>query len=468
MARGKIPKFDVLVIGAGPGGMAAATRGTLKGLKVGLVNGHRIWGYGIHGAYKSKGLYELAKDHLVATKPDRGYQPVTSRIDFKQVHDQLIDGAKELEGLYRDQIAMLGITEIKGMAAFVDRHTVEVEGRRYRGKHIIIATGTRPHRLPGIDRDSPLIMSSDEIVSLTEFPQSLVIVGAGVIGCEFASIFNTFGSRVTLVDNKPAILSHEDDDVTAFLTRNFEQNGIEVIQSARLDRIVAGEEEVTIRLQDGRELQSKIVLISVGREACADQLGLQHTGVEINAEGYIAIDEYCRTNVPQIYAVGDVAKMPASLDLSLVHVAEADGHQAIHHILGGSDPLPMDHIPFIIFTIPMIAGAGDNEKTAREKYGAVRIACLDNVRNHRAHAMRSFTGFVKLIVGPEGDDRILGVRACGPQADSLIGEVSLCIQHNLPYTDLMDAVHAHPSLSESLHNAARMLAGLYPVGSLGK
>ncbi len=464
MARGKIPKFDVLVIGAGPGGMAAATRGTLKGLKVGLVNGHRIWGYGIHGAYKSKGLYELAKDHLVATKPGRGYQPVTSRIDFKEVHDQLIDGAKELEGLYRDQIAMLGITEIKGMATFIDQHTVEVDGRRYRGKHIVIATGTRPRRLPDIDRDSPLIMSSDEIVSLKRLPESLVIVGAGVIGCEFASIFNTFGCRVTLLDNNPAILSHEDDDVAAFLTENFEQNGIEVIQSALLDRIVAKGDEVITTLQDGTVLTSAMALISVGREACADQLRLENAGVELNAEGYIAIDEFCRTNVPHIYATGDVCKMPTSLDLSLVHVAEAEGHQAIHHILGSTEPIARDHIPFIIFTIPMIAGAGDNEKTAREKYGAARIACLDNVRNHRAHAMRSFAGFVKLIVGPEGDDRILGVRACGPQADSLIGEVSLCIQHNLPYTNLMDTMHAHPSLSESLHNAARMLAGLYPVG----
>ena len=464
MARGKIPNFDVLVVGAGPGGMAAATRGALKGLKVGLVNGYRIGGSGIHGAYKSKGLYELAKDHLVATKTDRGYKPVAARIDFKQVYDQLIDGAEELEGLYRDQIPMLGITEIKGMASFVDEHTVEVDGRRYWGKHIIIATGTRPRWLPRIDRDHNLIMSSDDIVSLTELPDSLVIVGAGVIGCEFASIFNSFGSRVTLLDNKPAILSHEDDDVAAFLTENFEKNGIEVIQSTMLDRIAVRGEEVSTKLQNGRELKSARVLIAVGREACADQLGLENTGVELDAEGYITMDEYCRTSVPHIYAAGDVSKMPTHLDLSLVHVAEAEGHQAIHHILGGRNPMPMNHIPFIIFTIPMIAGAGDNEKTAIAKYGAARTATLDNVHNHRAHAMRSFTGFVKLIVGPEGDDRILGVRACGPQADTLIGEVSLCIQHNLPYTDLMDAVHAHPSLSESLHNAARMLAGLYPVG----
>ena len=463
MAEAASNHFDVLIIGAGPGGMAAATRGAIKGLKIGLVNGQRLWGQGIHGAYKSKGMYELAKDHRVATKPGRGYMPAAPDIDFTQVQTQLLQGAAELESMYEAQIEMLNITEIRGMAVFVDRSTILVKDTRYTAKDFIIGTGTTPKWIPSIQRDDNRIMTSDEIVSLSVRPDSLLILGAGVIGCEFASIFNTFGAEVTLLDAREKILAHEDDDIGAFLTENFRANGIAIIKSAKMSAMLVEGDQVVTTLEDGRRFSTDAALVSVGRTPNTNGLGLGDIGVKLDAQGYIKIDENCGTTVEHIYAIGDVGRRENSLDLSLVHVAEAEGHQAIGHILGGEPHAPMSHIPFIIFTIPLIAGAGESEKSAREKYGDVRVAKLNNVRNHRAHAMRSFAGFVKLIVGPEGDDRILGVRACGPQADTLIGEVSLCIQYGLPYTHLMDAVHAHPSLSESLHNAARMLAGLYPI-----
>ncbi|MFC1481631.1 dihydrolipoyl dehydrogenase family protein [Candidatus Neomarinimicrobiota bacterium] len=457
-----MPHFDLLIVGAGPGGMAAATRSSLQGLKVAIVNAQKLWGYGIHGAYKSKGMYELAKDHMVATKPGRGYLPAAPKVDMTQIQDQLQQGSYELESLYQEQIGLLGITEIKGYGQFHDAHTVIVDGKQYTGDKIIIATGTKPRAIANVQSNSERIMTSDEIVGLGELPESLLILGAGVIGCEFASIFNAFGCKVILLDNKPSVLSHEDDDMAGFLTENFKANDITVHHSSRLANMVDVGDGVLTSLEDGTIFKTEIALISVGREACSAELQLDRAGIALDDQGYIKINAYCQTNVDHIYAVGDVSRRPEDFALSLVHVAEAEGHQAVAHILGNEQPIPMDHIPFIIFTMPLIAGAGENEKSAREKYGAVRVAKLNNVRNHRAHAMRSFAGFVKLIVGPGGDDRILGVRSCGPQADSLIGEVSLCIQRGLPYTYLMDAIHAHPSLSESLHNAARMLAGLYP------
>ena len=467
MAEAASNHFDVLVIGAGPGGMAAATRGAIKGLKVGLVNGDRLWGQGIHGAYKSKGMYELAKDHRVATKAGRGYTPAPPDMDFTQVQAQLNQGAAELESLYEGQIEMLHITQIKGMAAFVDRNTVSVNGEQYSADNFVIATGTQPRWLSSIQQDGRRIMTSDEIVTLMVKPERLLILGAGVIGCEFASIFNTFGSTVTLLDAREKILAHEDDDINAFLNENFRANGIKIIKSAKMSAMAVQGDEVVTTLEDGQEFRTDMALVSVGRTPTTGSLGLTGIGVKLNAQGYIIIDEQCHTNIDHIYAAGDVGQREDSLDLSLVHVAEAEGHMAIGEILGDHPHTPMNHIPFIIFTIPLIAGAGENEKTASAKYGKVRVAKLNNVRNHRAHAMRSYAGFVKLVVGPEGDDRILGVRACGPQADTLIGEVSLCIQNGLPYTHLMDAVHAHPSLSESLHNVARMLAGLYPIHDQG-
>jgi dihydrolipoamide dehydrogenase len=191
-------------------------------------------------------------------------------------------------------------------------------------------------------------------------------------------------------------------------------------------------------------------------------LNLESVGIETDPWGFIPVNENLQTNVPHVYAVGDVGQRNTPLDLALVQVAEAEGRMAVKHIFGESIDIHPEHIPFIIFTMPMIAGAGLNETQARSRYGKIRVAKFSNIRNHRYRAMQSHAGFLKLIVGPQGDDRILGVRAAGAEADNVIGEVAVLIDKQVPYTYLLDCIHAHPSLAESLQNAARVIAGILP------
>ncbi len=189
-------------------------------------------------------------------------------------------------------------------------------------------------------------------------------------------------------------------------------------------------------------------------------LDLAVAGVEVDGHGYISVDEVMRTNVSHIYAVGDIGYRNVPIDMSLVHVAEAEGRCAALSILGRNPTLSMQHVPFIIFTLPMIAGAGMNESMARAEFGDdIRVGKYPYGRNHRAHAMHSPTGFVKLIVAPDGDDRVLGVRSIGRDSDSIVGSVSLMIDNNLPYSYLLDSIQPHPSLSESLQGAAHIIHG---------
>lgn len=440
--------------------MAAANRATLKKKKVVLINGARLWGHGLHGAYKSKGMYELARAYRISKKRGWGFTPNVEDINFEEMNQQLLDGANNLENIYKNQLHKFGIKECKGMASFIDEHTLQVGDLKIEAKNIIIASGTNPHIPPQIKCDEKLIMSPDLLIRNHKQIKSLTILGAGIIGCEFASIMNAFGVEVHLIDNKPAILNHEDDDIYGFLNMSFTLEGIHVHHSSTLKKMaVSNDGKVHSIINENETIITDAALISTGREPNTASLKLKNAGVETGKFGYIPVNAFTQTNIPNIYAVGDVSRRTTGLDMALVHIAEAEGRKAVDHICGSQQPMTMHHIPFIIFTMPMIAGAGINEKQAEERYTKPRIAIYEHVHNHRAQAMRYYEGFVKLIVGPKGDDRILGLRAIGPMADSLIGEVSVLIEHEIPYTHLLDSIHAHPSLSESLLNAARMIEG---------
>ena len=202
-----------------------------------------------------------------------------------------------------------------------------------------------------------------------------------------------------------------------------------------------------------------MILLAMGRVPCMDNLGLEATGVALEERNYVRVDAMARTNVPHIYAVGDVGSRNVPSDLSLVHVAEAEGRCAAAHILGLDYPQGLNHIPYIVFTIPMLAGAGVTESYVREQYGDVRVGKYPYARNHRAHAIQPPIGFVKLIVGPPGDDRILGVRVVGPNADAIVGAAAIMIERNLPYTYILESIFPHPSLLECLDGAAHIIAG---------
>ncbi|MFQ5850682.1 MAG: dihydrolipoyl dehydrogenase family protein [Candidatus Binatia bacterium] len=453
---------DVAVLGGGPGGMAAALSASTRGMRVVLIDGGGFLGYGLHGAYKSKGMWELAKDWIVARKLGYGYVPSGEEVRFNEIHARLQSGVEQLTAMYLRYLALQKVQFIHGFARFLDPNSVEVNGQRISAKYFIIATGSKPRPLPGVTVDGRLIMTSDEIVDVEEGFDSLIVVGAGVLGCEFASIFSAFGVHVTILDSADRLMGSEDPDISDLLTNIYQKNGVSVRPSVRTKSIRAMDGEVKTELEDGSVIVTARALLAIGRISCSDTLNIPAAGVEADIVGTIPVNDSLQTNVAHIYAVGDVGQRNTPLDLALVQVAEAEGRMAVKHICGEDIDTHPDHIPFIIFTMPMIAGAGLTETQARKRHGNVRVAKFLNLRNHRYHAMRSSEGFLKLIVGPPGDDRVLGVRAVGAQADNVIGEVAVLIDNKIPYTYLLDCIHAHPSLAESLQNAARIIAGLLP------
>ncbi len=449
---------DVVVLGGGPGGLSAATTLAIRGLDVAVINNGHLMGYGIEGAFKSKAAFEIARFYAHLTLRQDLFK-ITSTPSFGAVKHSIERAAKDLTSGIETRLQRLGIKLLNGKGHFADPNTIVVGKETLQSQHIVIATGSVPRVFSGVTVDGKRVLTSDEIVRLPSLPKSLLILGAGVIGCEFASIFNEMGSRVQLVDTQARILSSEDEDVSGFLERGFALRGIEVIPSCRFEKLEVTDEGVCTTLSNGQQVQTTSVLFAVGRNANTRDLNLDIAGVEADERGYIPTSDDMRTNVPHIYAVGDVGERNTPTDIALVHVAQAEGRCAAYSILGEEFTQNMDHVPYIIFTIPMIAGAGLSETIARERYGDVRVGKYPYGRNHRAHAMFQPIGFVKLIVGPEGDDRILGIRAIGRDADALVAAASIMIERTLPYTYILDSIMPHPSLVECLQGAAHIVAG---------
>mgnify|MGYP001429046786 FL=1 len=449
---------DVVILGAGPGGLSAATALALRGLDVTVVSNGHLMGYGIEGAFKSKAEFEIARLYA-NTALRRDLFTMQPAPNFGAVKGAIEHTAKHLSSGIKTRLQRLGIKLLKGVGQFVDPRTVVVGDDIVRAENIVIATGSVPRVFPGVTVDARRVLTSDEIVRLTALPESLLILGAGVIGCEFASIFNELGAKVLLVDTQARILSSEDEDLSGFLASEFSQRGIEVIPSCRFEKLQVGEKGVSTILSDGQRVQTESVLLAVGRNPSTSALNLDGAGVKVDERGYVQTDQDMRTNVPHIYAVGDVGLRNTPTDIALVHVAQAEGRRAAYSILGQPFTQNMDHVPYIIFTVPMIAGAGLSENVARGRHGKIRVGKYPYGRNHRAHALFAPVGFVKLIVGPEGDDSILGVRAIGRDADALVAAASTMIDQALPYTYILDSILPHPSLMECLQGAAHIVAG---------
>ncbi|MFP8878667.1 MAG: NAD(P)/FAD-dependent oxidoreductase [Myxococcota bacterium] len=448
---------DVLIVGGGPGGISAASKVALQGKRAIVINDGPLMGYGIEGAFKSKAGYEIAREYVHVRFRDDVFGQIPA-MDFRALQTGIERSAASLTTMLETRLRRLDIKVVQGRATFVDAHTVAVGDTRFSGDHIVIATGTRPRRLPNMTVDGKRVLTSDEAVNLSSSPKSVLILGAGVIGCEFATLFNAVGTEVHLVDSRDHIMSNEDPDISEFIQAAFDAMGIHVIPSSRYQSHELLDDRVRTTLSTG-DIETEMILLAVGRIPCTDDIGLEVTGVATDERDHIRIDANARTNVPHIYAVGDIGTRNVPSDLSLVHVAEAEGRCAAAHILGTEYPQGLDHIPYIVFTVPMLAGAGVTESYAREHYGDVRIGKYPYARNHRAHAIAPPIGFVKLIVGPPGDDRILGVRAVGPNADAIVGAAAIMIERELPYTYILESIFPHPSLLECLKGTAHIIAG---------
>lgn len=466
--------YDIAILGGGPAGFAAAVRAWDHGKRVGLIERDRLGGAGVHdGALSSKTYWELSRDYLNAARVDRGYRAERIDVDLGRVAGCVAEAVGDKVRQLQTQLDALAepddrhggsVTLVRGSAAFVDPHCLSVDRgdgsppETISAERFVIATGSRPRTLPGIPVDGRRVMTSDHIGHLEDFPESIVIIGAGVIGCEFATVFANYGrTQVHLIDRAERILPFEDEDVASMCARNFEARGVTVHGQSRLVDLVVDEQGVNFTVEnDGRRRTIAVdcALISIGRTPVTEGIGLEHAGVELTAQGHIVVDD-TRTSAPHIHAVGDT-----TLDIALVNVAELEGRHAVDLMYGNVDErLDYSNLSTIMFLEPEVAAIGMNELEAARLRIPYRLAAYSYRLVNRAIAMRATEGYIKLLVSDDEHMRILGVRALGVHASTTIEAVSLMIHQRRPARELADLAHPHPAVTEGLQDCVRMLLG---------
>ena len=468
-------KFDLIVIGSGPAGFAAAMRALDFGKHVCLLEAKNLGGAGIlNGALTSKAMWELSHDYAIAAKVSRGYRASGLSVDYKQVRKTVIEAAKEKQYQMLSQIETFspeksehGSLSLKyGRAKFLDFNTVELskkngEKELLKAQDFVIATGARPREYPGIPIDRQRIIDSEGVLSLEKFPERMLIIGSGIIGCEFATIFSNFGqTKVHLLDRSNRVIPYEDNDLSDFVSENLTKNGVVIHHTAQLRTIRKHKThlEVVLDYQDGHSkvIEVDVALISIGRIPNTDNLGLDKLGIEVNRSKYLKINDICMIeNNPKhsnIYAAGDITGHG-----QLYNIAELQGRYAVKSIYNKVVfPLNYENMSTLMFFKPEVAAVGMNEKTCRHKKISYQVAYYSNQLVNRTIAMRNTNGFVKIIVSNNEEKRILGMRAAGPQASAFIVSIAQLIDRGSTLAEMSKIVHPHPSVTEGIQACLRV------------
>jgi len=451
--------FDVLVLGAGSGGYACALRAAQLGLTVGLVEKDKLGGTCLHvGCIPTKALLhaaEIADNTREAAT--FGVQATLEGIDLTGVNDYK-DGVvsrlyKGLAGLIKGR----GITVIEGAGTLTGAHEVTVDGKAYTGTHVVLASGSYPRSLPGLELDGERVLTSEEALRLTEVPKSAIVLGGGVIGCEFASVWKSFGADVTILEALPHLVPAEDEQSSKALERAFKKRRIEFKVGTPFQSVKVTDSGVAVTVEgangDSSVLEADLLLVAVGRGPATDGLGYAEVGVEME-RGFVLTDERCRTNVDGVYAVGDIVP-----GLQLAHRGFAQGIFVAEDI-AGLDPTPIDEagIPRVTYSHPEVASVGLSEAAAKEAYGVDGVESLtyDLGGNGKSQILRT-QGFVKLVRRKDGP--VVGVHMVGDRVGELIGEAQLIYNWEAYADDVAPLVHAHPTQNEALGEAHLALAG---------
>ena len=445
------------IIGAGPGGYVAAIRAAQKGAQVTVIEGAEVGGTCLNrGCIPTKTLIASA-EALERTRraADFGIQ-VSGEVSYnlakiRERKDKVV--AMQVKGI-RGLFKSWGVDLIEGRGTMLSRDIVRVVRKDgtvadVKSDKVIIATGSRPAKLPGFPFDGESVITSDEAIQLTSIPKSLLIVGAGVIGSEFAFIYRSFGAEVTMVEMMAHAVSTEDEEMSELLERELKKAKIKLVTNVKVESVEKGSDGMMVaRLSNKTDVRTERILVSIGRSMNSENLGLDIVGVVIGRRGEITVNEKMETNVPGIYAVGDVTG-----NMMLAHVASHQGLVAVDNALGGDSRMDYTVVPAGIFTMPEIGSVGLREKQAIEKGIKYKVGRFPFRGLGKAHVMGEIAGMAK-IIADEATDKVIGVHLCGAHATDLIHEGALAMQMGATAQQLGAMIHAHPTLAEAIREAS--------------
>jgi dihydrolipoamide dehydrogenase len=452
--------FDLTIIGSGPGGYVAAIRAAQLGLKTALVEkSSALGGTCLHvGCIPTKALLHSAEVLDTARGAARyGITTGEVKLDLAGVHKHKTSVVRRLAKGVEFLMKKNAITVVNGHGRLQGPGRVEVTAAGEKketlaSRNVLLAAGSVAKLLPGMKVDGARLITSTEALSLEFVPQTMLILGAGAVGMEFASIYSSFGSKVTVVEMLPRVLPVEDDDISAEMRKAFRKRGIAVKVDTRVTDVKMVDKGVEVAVEEaggGREtLQADVLLVAVGRRPLSDDLGLKGTKVELD-RGYVKVDGMMRTGEPTVYAIGDLVPTPA-----LAHLASHEGIVAVEAIAGlNPHPINYDQVPNATYSEPEVASIGLSERVAKERGHKVKVGRFPFAAISKAGISGAQEGFVKLV-GDERYDELLGVHIIGPKATELIAEGALALRLESTVEELFHAVHAHPTLSEAMGEAA--------------
>ena len=456
--------YDVLVIGAGPGGYVAAIRAAQLGLRTACAESRETLGGTCLnvGCIPSKALLhasELYDEAANGALAKLGVKIDKMSLDLDTMQGQRRDAVKGLTGGIEFLFKKNKVDWLKGLASFTGPNTVEVAGKKVTAKNIVIATGSSVTPLPGVEVDNKggRIVDSTGALELDKVPDHLVVIGGGVIGLELGSVWRRLGAKVTMVEFLDQILPGMDGEVRKEANKIFKKQGFEYRLGTKVTGAEVHKKGVTLTVEpaaggDAEKIDADVVLVSIGRRPNTDGLGLDKIGLELNARGQIETDHDFATKVPGVWAIGDVIPGPM-----LAHKAEDEGIAVAENIAGLTGIVNHDVIPSVVYTKPEIAGVGLTEESAKEK-GAVKVGKFPMMANSRAKTNHEPDGFVKVIADAE-TDKVLGVWIIASVAGTMIGQVAQAMEFGASSEDIAYTCHAHPTHSEAIKEAAMAVTG---------
>ncbi len=455
-------QFDVIVIGSGPGGYVCAIRAAQLGLKVACVEKRATLGGTCLniGCIPSKALLQSSENYEEATHhfADHGIILGEVKLDLARMHARKAEvvgaNTKGVEFLFKKN----KITCLKGTGVITAPGKVSVDGTEYAAKHIVIATGSESTPLPGVEVDETTIVTSTGALELSAVPDHLVVIGGGVIGLELGSVWSRLGAKVTVIEYLDRLIPGTDDEVAKAFQRVLSKQGFTFKLGAKVTKAVKTAEGVELTVEpakggDAETIKADVVLLAIGRRAYTESLGLAAVGVETDARGRVVTNGHFATNVPGIYAIGDVIAGPM-----LAHKAEDEGVALAEMLVGQAGHVNYGVIPGVIYTWPEVATVGKTEEELKAEGVAYAVGKFPFTANGRARAMGMTDGFVK-ILADKRTDKLLGAHILGPDAGTLIAEIATAMEFGASSEDVARICHAHPTLSESVKEAALAVDG---------